>query len=80
MITFNLYALKSLINNHIYIGITRNPEKRLRQHNLGQTKSTKFFRPWFLIYVECIGSLKEARQKEVAIKKSYSKRKFLYEL
>ena len=35
-----------------YIGCTTDVEKRVEEHNLGKTKSTKSYRPWHLIYKE----------------------------
>ncbi len=47
-----VYAIKSDKDKRIYVGISKNPEKRLSEHNKGETKSTKSFRPWKIIYME----------------------------
>ena len=52
-----------------YCGITSDIVKRMIQHNLGQSKSTKNHRPIELIHKENHGTMKEARRKEVRIKK-----------
>ena len=41
-------------DSHLYIGVTHDLDKRLKEHNLGQNFSTKPFRPWEIIHYECI--------------------------
>ncbi len=63
-----LYILKNK-NGKYYTGITNiDPEKRLQRHNKGDVYSTKFGKPWQLIYIETFGTLKEAREREKQIK------------
>ncbi|GIW66557.1 MAG: hypothetical protein KatS3mg095_0455 [Candidatus Parcubacteria bacterium] len=71
---YYVYILKSLKSNKIYIGISKNPYKRLEEHNKGDSKFTKGYRPWILIYKEFIGNRKDAREREIELKRSYSKR------
>lgn len=73
MNNYHVYAIKSLKDGRIYVGITKNIEKRLKQHNQGETKSTKFWKPWKLIYSKYIGSRKEARKEEKKLKSGYGK-------
>ncbi|MEK7067487.1 MAG: GIY-YIG nuclease family protein [Patescibacteria group bacterium] len=47
-----VYILQSFKINKLYIGSTADLRNRIIEHNLGQTKSTKFGRPWKLIYYE----------------------------
>jgi Predicted endonuclease containing a URI domain len=47
-----IYAIKSLIDNRLYVGMTQNLDRRLIEHNQGRTKSTKGYRPWVLIFKE----------------------------
>ncbi|MCD6400179.1 GIY-YIG nuclease family protein, partial [candidate division WOR-3 bacterium] len=63
--------LESLKDNNFYIGISRNPKHRLLLHNRGKTRSTKKRRPFTLVYVEEIGSLQEAREREKYYKSGY---------
>ncbi len=55
----------------LYVGSTNNLEKRLREHN--ELKSgahyTKIRRPVKLVYHETFETLREAKQREAAIKK-----------
>jgi len=59
-----VYALRSLRDNNLYIGISWNPEKRVQIHNKGKTESTRSRRPFVLMHKETCHSLKEAREKE----------------
>jgi putative endonuclease len=59
-----IYALRSLRDNNLYIGISQNPEKRVITHNKGKTESTRNRRPFVLVYKESCNSLNEAREKE----------------
>jgi putative endonuclease len=63
-----LYILKNNKNRH-YIGITKLlPEERLLRHNKGDVYSTKFGRPWRIVYTEKFIDYKSARNKEKQIK------------
>ncbi len=44
-----VYALQSERDGRLYIGMTRDVQKRLRQHNAGKTQSTRFYRPYILL-------------------------------
>jgi putative endonuclease len=68
-----IYALRSLKDNDLYIGISRNPEKRVESHNKGKTESTRNRRPFVLIYKECCNSLEEAREKEKYYKSGFGR-------
>jgi putative endonuclease len=69
--TWFVYILQSQKDNCLYVGISRNPEKRLQQHNAGKTFSTRNRRPFELRYTEKHDSLHQARQREKFLK-SYS--------
>lgn len=73
MISYFVYAIQSKLDNRIYVGISKDPERRLVSHNNGETKSTKGFRPWILIYSRLIGSRSEARKEEIRLKSGYGK-------
>ena len=68
-----VYAIKSIRYNRIYVGLTGNLDTRLKQHNSGMTKSTKFFRPWTLFYSEQLESRADARKREKQLKSGYGK-------
>ncbi len=68
-----VYAIKSCVDKRIYVGLSKNPTQRLMEHNRGETKTTKTYRPWYLIYKKFIGSRKEARKEERRLKSGYGK-------
>ena len=74
-----VYALRSVKDGHLYIGISRNPDKRLQEHNAGMQRSTKYRRPFELIYVEKCCDRRQAREREKKLK-SGSGREFLSEI
>ncbi|MBI2100338.1 MAG: GIY-YIG nuclease family protein [Candidatus Vogelbacteria bacterium] len=63
-----VYLIKSLSANWVYVGSTSNLEQRLRQHNGGEVRSTKYRAPYKLIHSEEYGTLREARAREKQIK------------
>ena len=68
-----VYALKSIEHNRVYVGLTKNLDLRLKEHNAGKTKSTKFYKPWVLFYSESFDSRIEARQREKTLKSGFGK-------
>ncbi len=65
---YYLYALRSLKDNRWYIGVSKDPEKRLQEHNAGKSKSTKYRRPFVLIYQEAFESKQKAYKYEWLVK------------
>ncbi|HVB99992.1 MAG TPA: GIY-YIG nuclease family protein [Candidatus Dormibacteraeota bacterium] len=49
---FTVYVLRSDATGRLYVGLTRDVERRVFQHNDGVTKSTKGRGPWRLVYRE----------------------------
>jgi len=70
-----LYVIESLKENRKYIGISANPEKRLKKHNRGEVRSTKFYRPWRLLNTEEFKTKTLARKREIYLKNNYQERK-----
>ena len=62
------YVLQSEKDGKRYVGFTNNLEKRLEEHNAGLNKSTKFRRPFKLIYYEACGSKRDAINREKYLK------------
>ena len=71
---FYVYAIKSHLAGHIYIGQTDNVTARIVSHNDGQVRSTKKNRPWDLIAVEEFETREGARWREHELKKSHGRR------
>ncbi len=70
------YILFSEKLNKYYVGSTSDIVRRLGEHNRGKEKFTSTGIPWKLIYKESFEELKQARQRELYIKKMKS-RKFI---
>ena len=71
---FYLYILKSEKFGAYYIGILNNIEKRLKVHNSGRVKSTKYRKPWVVIHKESFSTLKQARKRELYLKSLKSRK------
>ena len=63
------YLLKSVKDGSYYVGISKNPKRRLKYHNSGDNFSTKGKIPWKLVYIKLHSSYKEARKHEIWLKK-----------
>lgn len=68
-----VYALKSVSFNFIYVGMTNNLERRIRQHNNKETVSTKYYAPFIIIYSEQVDARIEARKREKYLKSGVGK-------
>lgn len=72
-IMFWVYILKSVKDGGLYIGKTNNVERRLAEHNSGQTRSLKSRVPLILLEtIQCSSEL-EARKLEKEYKKGYKR-------
>jgi len=65
---FYAYVLKSLKNGRHYTGSTNNLERRIGEHNSGQTKYTSQAGPFELIYKESYNTKLEAGRREKFLK------------
>ena len=70
---FYVYAISSCTRNYIYVGLTENVERRLAQHNNGENKSTKAYKPFKLILKENYATRMEARSRETYLKSGVGK-------
>jgi putative endonuclease len=64
----SVYAIKSVVAEYIYVGMTNNLKRRLHEHNAGQNQSTKAYRPFSIIFVEEFENRGAARRKEKYLK------------
>lgn len=62
------YVLKSISYNYLYKGSTNNLAKRLNQHSTGQTRSTKHFAPYTLVFVQISDTRSDAMEIERFLK------------
>jgi putative endonuclease len=72
--TVSVYALKNFVNAEIYVGISENPERRLKEHNSGKNRYTKAFMPWKILYTESHPDYAEARKREKYLKSAAGKK------
>ena len=70
---YYVYVLKSELINTYYVGLTNNIERRLKQHEQGQSPSTKWRLPLQLIHVEICETRIEARKKEKYFKSGFGR-------
>jgi len=64
-----VYILRSVSDGWYYIGCSVDPQRRLIEHNSGESKSTRARRPFELAYVERLPDLPAARKREQEIKR-----------
>ena len=74
METYYNYVLRSLKDNNLYIGYTKNLKKRMKEHGQGLVSSTKYRRPLVLIYYEVSFNKDSAIHREKYLKTSYGHR------
>ena len=61
---FYVYVLNSQVDGTLYVGLASDVDRRLRQHNGGQGRSTKAKRPFTLLLAECFPTREAARARE----------------
>jgi putative endonuclease len=71
-----VYIIYSRNHDKYYKGYSANPVKRLDQHNNQESKYTKNFCPWELVYIEKLSNKSEALKREKSLKK-YSKKQIV---
>jgi putative endonuclease len=72
---FYVYAISSIEKNYIYVGLTSNFEERLKRHNGLKERTTKFYAPFKLIYLEEVITRIDARVREKYWKSGVGKEK-----
>lgn len=70
---FYVYVLKSLTKNFIYIGYTENLKQRFKEHNSGESKSTKPYLPYEIIHYEAYRKIEDAKRREHYLKTNKGK-------
>ncbi|PIR82367.1 hypothetical protein COU20_02490 [Candidatus Kaiserbacteria bacterium CG10_big_fil_rev_8_21_14_0_10_59_10] len=64
-----VYIIKSERDGELYVGSTNNLRRRLAEHNAGVVESTARRRPFALRYYEAYHCEKDARVREMRLKK-----------
>ena len=71
---YYIYVLKSInTTNWIYVGFTKNPIKRVKEHNTGKSPSTAKYKPFKLIFYEAYRNQKDAKRREKYLKTTKGK-------
>lgn len=65
-----VYVLYSDTSGSFYVGFTHNLLERLAEHSKGLNFSTKFHKPWQLLYYEAHTNEDDARRREKYLKTS----------
>jgi len=73
-----LYVLKSIERGRRYIGIAKDIDKRLFEHNSGRVRSTKAYIPWHMVHKEVYDTKMDARNREAELKRHSWKRNELF--
>ncbi|PCI29741.1 endonuclease [Candidatus Wolfebacteria bacterium] len=76
---YYVYALQSMSRNYIYVGLTNNIERRLKEHNSGHNVRTRAYRPFKIIRTEEHPDRPSARTREKYLKSGVGK-EFLKQL
>ncbi len=82
--TWCVYVLQSRKDGRTYVGVSRNWQRRLRQHNgslRGGAKATRRSRPWVVLHVvDGFSSRGEAQVAEARLKKLKAEQKISFSL
>ncbi len=71
---YYIYILQSQKNNSLYIGYTSALKKRFKEHNNGESLSTKPFIPYKLIFYEAFLNRIDAKNRELYLKSGYGRK------
>jgi len=71
---YKVYVLKSASTNKVYIGHTSDLQKRLKQHQTGNSLSTRNSHDWKLAYSEDCNSVSLAIKREKYFKSGDGRR------
>ncbi|MEN9328072.1 MAG: hypothetical protein RI947_880 [Candidatus Parcubacteria bacterium] len=72
---YYIYVLQSLKDYRTYVGYTDNVERRIKQHNAGGSKSTRYRAPFKLLFTEEFATMAEAKKRELWWKSGAGRRK-----
>jgi putative endonuclease len=67
---YYVYVLRSQMDGKLYVGYTSNLRGRFRKHQNGEVTSTRFRRPFELIFYEAYKSMSDAKRREKYLKTS----------
>ncbi len=70
---YYVYAIKSVLKNYIYVGLTANAGRRIAEHNGKKEKTTRPYAPFETILVEGFDTRIKAREREKYLKSGIGK-------
>ena len=65
---YYIYIIRSELLQRYYVGSTEDVERRLHEHNIGKSTSTRAGIPWELIHIESFATRSDAMLRERKIK------------
>jgi len=65
---WHVYIIRNSKNNRFYIGMTKDVQRRIAEHNRSRRRSITHFGKYILVYNEIYATLKEAHSREQQIK------------
>lgn len=68
---YYVYILRSTRDKSLYIGYTTNLNKRILEHNNGLSLSTKYKRPYKLVFYEAFTNRLDAKHREIYLKSGW---------
>ncbi len=66
---FYFYVLQSLVDKELYFGYTSDLKRRFKEHKEGHVIATRRRQPMRLVYYEAYSDEKDARTRELNIKR-----------
>jgi putative endonuclease len=69
-----VYVLESILDKKRYVGFTTNLQGRIGEHNAGKNFSTRFRKPFKLIYSELCTNSEDAKRREYYLKTTGGRR------
>jgi len=70
---YYVYAIRSRIKNYIYVGLTNNPERRIKEHNNKKESTTRSYAPFDIVIIEEFETRIKAREREKYLKTGFGK-------
>ncbi len=71
---FYVYVLESVNDSGFYIGCTKDPKNRIKEHNCGHIEATQKRVPMKLVYYEASLDKSDAFRREMYLKTAYGRR------
>ncbi len=75
---YYVYIIRSEKSGKLYKGCTADLKNRIKEHNSGQTSSTKAHVPWKLVYYEAFSNKTDALREELFLKSGKGKERVKY--